>query len=165
MYYSRAKTSCTMALTMLKGKSFCSMAGMVTRYSVPCTLNFGIRLRTVATMPYGNWGFAIGVVMLGRLFRGECDSVLRRGLYRTGVKCIMCTQQTTGYIFFKSFYLQSVQQIFSLFSYCTTPFRCITIESNKLIDDDDDDDDSDKPSSDNVSLASAAIGMFPCIIA
>ena len=99
--------------------------------------------------------------MLGRLFRGECDSVLRRGLYRTGVKCIMCTQQTTGYIFFKSFYLQSVQQIFSLFSYCT-PFRCITIESNKLIDDDD---DSDKPSSDNVSLASAAIGMFPCIMA
>ena len=50
-----------------------------------------------------------------------------------------------------------------LFSYCTTPFRCITIESNKLIDDDDDDDGSDKPSSDNVSLASAAVGMFPCI--
>ena len=100
--------------------------------------------------------------MLGQLFRGECDSVLRRGLYRMGVKCIMCTQQTTGYIFFKSFYLQSVQQIFSLFSYCTTPFRCITTESNKLIDDDN---GSYKTSSDNVSLASAAIGMFPCITA
>ena len=79
VYYSRAKTSCTIALTMLKGKSFCWMAGMVILYSVPCTLNFGIRLRTVAAMSYGNCGFAIGVVMLGRLFRGECDSVFIYG--------------------------------------------------------------------------------------
>ena len=133
VYYSRAKTSCTIALMMLKGKSFCSMAGMVTRYSVPCTLNFGIRLRTVATMSYGNWGFAIGVVMLGRLFRGECDSVLRRGLYRMGVKCIMCTQQTTGYIFFQIIlFTKRTTDFLSLFSYCTTPFRCNTIESNKI---------------------------------
>ena len=122
VYYSRAKTSCTIALTMLKGKSFCSMAGMVTRYSVPCTLNFGIRLRTVATMSYGNWGFAIGVVMLGRLFRGECDSVLRRGLYRMGVKCIMCTQQTTGYIFFQII----------LFTKCTTDFLSLFLLYNTI---------------------------------
>ena len=79
VYYSRAKTSCTIALTMLKGKSFCWMVGTVILYSVPCTLNFGIRLRTVATISYGNCGFAIGVVMLGRLFRGECDSVFIYG--------------------------------------------------------------------------------------
>ena len=46
---------------------------MVILYSVPCMLNFGIRLRTVVTMLYGNCGFAIGVVMLGWLFRRECD--------------------------------------------------------------------------------------------
>ena len=33
--------------------------------------------------------------MLGRLFRGECDSVLRRGLYRTG--CEMYHVHTTNY--------------------------------------------------------------------
>ena len=46
-------------------------------YPVPCTLNFGIRLCTVATMSYGNCGFAIGVVMLGWSFRRECDRGVR----------------------------------------------------------------------------------------
>ena len=122
MYYSRAKTSCTMALTMLKGKSFCSMAGMVTRYSVPCTLNFGIRLRTVATMSYGNWGFAIGVVMLGRLFRGECDSVLRRRLYRTGRE--MYHVHTTNY---RVYFFQII-----LFTKRTTDFLSLFLLYNTI---------------------------------
>ena len=57
--YLRAKTSCTMALTTLKGRSFCWIAGMDKVYCVPSTLNFEIRLLTVATRLYGNRGFAI----------------------------------------------------------------------------------------------------------
>ena len=62
VYSSYAKTSCTIAFTMLKGRSFCWMAGMVILYSVPCRLNFGIRRCTVAMRLYGNCGFAIACV-------------------------------------------------------------------------------------------------------
>ena len=40
-------------------RSFCWIAGMDKVYCVPSTLNFGIRLLTVATRLYGNRGFAI----------------------------------------------------------------------------------------------------------
>ena len=68
---------------------------------------------------------------------------------------------TTNYsvYFFQIILFTSVQQIFSLFSYCAAAFRFNTIESNKFIDDDD------KVYSDNISLASAVIGVFPCIMA
>ena len=65
-------------------------------------------------------------------------------------------------VFFSNHFIYKCTTDFlSLFSYCAATFRFNTIESNKFIDDDDD----DKASSDSISLASAVIGMFPCIIA
>ena len=52
--------------------------------------------------------------MLGRLFRGECDSVLRRGLYRTG--CEMYHVHTTNYrvYFFSNHFIYKAYNRFSL---------------------------------------------------